>query len=175
MTTIPQRIFIVGVSGSGKTTLAKRLANKYALPHINMDDIVYPEGENRRVEGEEFIKKFKQLSHEPKWIIEGVFIFGIDDILNRADRIIWIDPPFFITFRRAFIRYFERLFTGKDTYGFWNWIQLLRFIQYFYNPNPEDVADKKNLRVSRPKTIQILNPFLHKVLHIQENNQTLHF
>lgn len=65
------RIRIVGGSGSGKTTLAKRLAEKYKIPHYDMDDM-YWEKDNPRPEKERD-RIIKSIVSKKNWVIEGVY------------------------------------------------------------------------------------------------------
>lgn len=88
------RVVIIGNSGSGKSTLAQRIADRLALPVLDLD-LIHWEGEGygrKRAEG-----VAQTLAAEaaggPRWIIEGVYGWLASAALPRAESLIWLDLP----------------------------------------------------------------------------------
>ena len=50
-----QRVIVIGTSGSGKTTMAKRLAERLAAPHIELDGLHW--GPNWTEEPDELLRE----------------------------------------------------------------------------------------------------------------------
>lgn len=88
---IGKKIVVVGVSASGKSAFSKRLSEKVGIPVTFMDAIMWnPCWEY--IGDEATVKKLRELSSKPEWIIEGyittasrVFLF------DQADTIIYLD------------------------------------------------------------------------------------
>lgn len=165
-----ERIFIVGLSGSGKTTLADILSKEYQLPHIDMDDIVYPSPAYKHISEAEFFKRAEELSEKPIWIIEGVYIFGMEPILQRADNIIWLDTNLTTALQRVFIREVKRKFSGDNKHSFKDTIDLMRFLVRFHYPNKLHEQDPNDTHISRNKTIKILEPYQDKLITLRSDH-----
>ena len=82
------RIHIIGPSGSGKSYLAERLAEKYSLPHYDLDDVRWD-----RTAGKYGVKQpdevrdrlLSELAAQSDWIIEGVYYAWVGQSFARAD------------------------------------------------------------------------------------------
>jgi len=89
-----KRIIIFGNSGSGKSTLAAEYAGKYKLPHLDLDTLAWkasspPERkslEDSSFEIDEFMKKNKN------WLVEGGYSDLLGLIIDRADKVIFLNP-----------------------------------------------------------------------------------
>ena len=82
-----ERIFITGGAGSGKTTLAARLAGRTGIPRYDVDRAERPPS----IGGD--------------WIVEGAHLWGMDDYVERADVVVWLDLPLRITIPRIVRRH----------------------------------------------------------------------
>lgn len=81
------RYYVTGGAGSGKTTLAARLARALDVPHYDVDRGRRPSGDERG------------------WIVEGAHLWGMDEFVDRADVVCWLDLPPRIAIRRILVRH----------------------------------------------------------------------
>lgn len=86
------RIAIVGAPGTGKTTLAKNLGKIYKLPILHLDHIHYKENWILR-DTEERNKIIIEESQKEKWILDGTFIDTLQERVDKADLVIFLDFP----------------------------------------------------------------------------------
>lgn len=90
------KIYIIGCSGSGKTWLADRLAEKYNIPHYDLDDIQWDNSsdcygiKNTPEKRSELLNKV--LENED-WIMEGVYYAWTGQCFADADLIYVLDVP----------------------------------------------------------------------------------
>ena len=86
----PSRIAVNGTSGAGKTTLARRLGVLLDLPCTEMDSLFHGPG---WVPSPDFLDKVATFTSRPGWVCE----FQYDDarglVADRADLMVWLDPP----------------------------------------------------------------------------------
>jgi len=100
------RVYILGPSATGKTTLAKKIAKKKNIPIFHSDFVLteYEGRKRRKLTKQEYMEKVNQLLDKDKWIFEGKHI--IHELLEAADKIIWLRTPLRITLYRQWKRYF---------------------------------------------------------------------
>lgn len=87
-----RKIAIIGCAGSGKTTLAFRLAQLTELPLYHLDQYYWKPGWQRE-EWEQFQKIHDELCQRPEWIIEGPYTKLLQNRLEHADVIVYLDIP----------------------------------------------------------------------------------
>ena len=88
-----QRVLIIGNSGSGKSWLARRLAEKIALPAIDLDNLNWEPGGYVKARAKEAVlKDALTMASEAHWIMEGVYGWIADSVLAYATHIIWLTP-----------------------------------------------------------------------------------
>ena len=110
------RILVLGSVGAGKTTLALKISEKFGLPVISSDEIVW-DSEWKRRSGEEVGKKLKFFKENDSWIFEGTLARNFVERLGLdADVLILLDYSKRIIFRRIFSRY-RRGRVEKSAYG----------------------------------------------------------
>lgn len=88
----PRRIVVKGASGGGKSTLARLLADRLALPYIELDALHH--GPNWTP-----VPEFRQivaasLDDDRGWVVDGNYdskLHGL--VVDRADLIVWLDLP----------------------------------------------------------------------------------
>ena len=158
------KINIIGPSGSGKTHLAKLLSEKYKVLNVNLDEVLFIKlsGKKRKEANKDrYLKKLKNIFKKKEWIIEG--LQPIKEVLDEAETIIWLRPPFYISLYQQWKRYFNDK-EQRENYGFLNNLKLSRYIlrQYFGKPtlitNPKKTWIKsagKELRKYEDKLIII--------------------
>ena len=95
-----RRVHIVGGMGTGKTWLSLRLGEVLGVPVHELDvgvDLV-------------------AVSKDPRWVTEGIFLWGIEPLLSRADAVVWLDLPYRVAVRRIVIRHFRLSLRGQNRY-----------------------------------------------------------
>ena len=90
---VAARIVVKGASGSGKTTLAGRLAEQLGLPHVELDALHH--GPNwSEPPLAEFRRRVAEATTGDRWVVDGNYDGKVGDILvERADLVVWLDPP----------------------------------------------------------------------------------
>jgi len=119
MIEIGRRIVVYGHSCSGKTTLAKRIAEKVAVPHVELDAIFWkPDWAEMPVD--EFRAGVSSLlkEHAVGWVFDGNYHSRIRDlVLPEADTAVWLRLPFRIVFWQALVRTVTRAWTKEPLWG----------------------------------------------------------
>jgi adenylate kinase family enzyme len=87
-----QRIAIVGTTGSGKTTLARTIAQRLAVPHIELDSL-YWEANWQPAPLEVFRTRLEPKSAAPAWVTDGNYRQVRDLVWERATALVWLDYP----------------------------------------------------------------------------------
>lgn len=96
-----QRVVILGVSGAGKSTLARALGAKLALPLVHLDVHFYKPGWVPR-DRDDFRARVAGALSGDRWIADGNFVSYLSDLtLARADTIVWISQPRWLSILRA--------------------------------------------------------------------------
>ena len=100
------RLCIIGYSGAGKSTLARALGEVLDVPVLHLDAVHWLPGWQERPdeEGRAMVNNF--LDRNGSWVIEGNYsALCFDRRMAEADKIIFLDLPCWLCFRRAFGRY----------------------------------------------------------------------
>ncbi|HET7682325.1 MAG TPA: AAA family ATPase [Marmoricola sp.] len=90
MAETPRRIIVNGVSGSGKTTLAAQLARRLDIPHVEIDGLHHGAGWKQRPE---FLDDVRALVRQEAWVTEYQYADARPLLLERADLVVWLDLP----------------------------------------------------------------------------------
>ena len=85
-----ERICIIGGSGTGKTTLANNLGKELNLPVYHIDGIHHLENWIIRNKDERD-KIILEKANQSKWIIDGTYHSTLQQRLEKADYIIYLD------------------------------------------------------------------------------------
>jgi uridine kinase len=146
-----ERVHIIGGGGSGKTTLARRLSARTRLPVIELDT---------RAE-------FDPAS--PAWISEGIFLWEIGHVLDRADMIVWMDLPRRVAFRRMVTRHIKLTVLRRNPHpGF---RKMSRFVwgqrEYYSAPARQPTGPMDWDALTRALTVEVLGPHRAKVVHLR--------
>ena len=86
------KIMIVGCCGAGKSTLSFKLAKHYDLPLYHLDQLYWKDNWVLS-ERDEYIVKHQELIEKPKWIIDGNYQSTMQERLEKADMVICLDLP----------------------------------------------------------------------------------
>ena len=111
-----QRISVVGNTGSGKTTLAEAVAARLGLPRLELDG-VFHQPDWQPLETEEFRRIVSDFTAAEGWVVDGNYSAVRDIVWDRADTVIWVDPPRHRLMRRLARRTLRRMATGAEL---WN-------------------------------------------------------
>jgi len=98
---------MVGASGSGKSTLGKELAARLAVPYVELDAISHQPGWTPLPE-EEFRRRVTAIVSAEGWVIDGNYSAVQPLVWERADTVIWLDPPRRTVMRRIIWRTIRR-------------------------------------------------------------------
>lgn len=103
------KILIIGIVASGKTTLAKRLSIENSINYYELDSIVHDDKLNKKRTNEEQQKIIENINKQNSWIIEGTLRKNLYNLLELADKIIYLDIPLNVRKRRILTRYIKQL------------------------------------------------------------------
>ena len=98
-----KRVMIVGQPGAGKSTLARLMGTITGLPVVHIDRIHWMPGWIERT-GPEKDRLCAEVHARDEWIFEGGRSPTWPERLDRADTLIWLDPPFALRVWRVFRR-----------------------------------------------------------------------
>ena len=141
------KIHIIGCSGTGKSYLAKRLSEKYNIPHFDLDDIFWDNSSDRygvKMPDEKRNLMLEDILRKNDWIIEGVFYDWLDGSFCDADVIILLDIPRSV-YRFRIIRRFVKRKLGmerakKETLS--SLVALLKWTDKFQDKNLPRIYEK---------------------------------
>lgn len=107
-----QRVVVYGVTGSGKSTTAARLSGVTGIDWYSVDDLTWqpgwvmlPTAEQRRM--------FADICARDRWILDTAYSAWLDLPLARADVIIALDHPRWVSFSQLVRRTVLRMVTGR--------------------------------------------------------------
>ncbi|MFG6117739.1 AAA family ATPase [Thalassobacillus sp. B23F22_16] len=108
-----KKIHIIGSVGSGKTTLAKELSSMLAIPHYELDNVVWlrdKTGDKKRTE-EERDSYLESIIQSESWIMEGVHLEEwVSNCFHGAEVIIFLDTNYSIRTYRIIKRFLKQKF-----------------------------------------------------------------
>jgi adenylate kinase family enzyme len=111
-----ERIVVVGDSCSGKTTLSQHLSERFAIPHIELDQLYWdPNWTPRPLE--DFRRSVESRIAGPRWIVDGNYHRLIDLVWGRATAGIWLDYPLPLVLGRAVRRSIRRIVRHEELFA----------------------------------------------------------
>ncbi len=166
MINTPERIFIIGTSGSGKTTLAKNLSETLSLPHIDLDPVRYPAGRDR-LSHEESTEAAKKIAEEEQWIAEGIYLYWVGPLLERADQIIWVDTPKNVAMYRIMKRHLLNRLKRSEEHGFLETIKFALDSRHQHSNKRTELGEEDG-QISPIVIAKTLAPFMDKVIKLMK-------
>jgi adenylate kinase family enzyme len=104
-----ERVAVVGPTGCGKTTLAKALAQRLAIPHIELDSF-YWDANWEIAPLDVFRARVQPAVAAPTWIADGNYSRVRDLVWTRATALVWLDYSRSLILWRLARRTVRRLF-----------------------------------------------------------------
>ena len=111
-----RRVSVVGNSGSGKSVLGRALAAALHVPYLELDSIFHLPGWTE-LPTDEFRARVKAAADGPGWVVDGNYSVVNDLVWDRADTVVWVDPPHPIAMARLTRRTLGRILTREEL---WN-------------------------------------------------------
>lgn len=157
------KIHIIGYSGTGKTYLAKKLSNKYNIPHYDLDNIYWDNSSQKygvKTEIEKRNKLLQNILEKDDWIIEGIYYKWLEQSFKNADIIYILDLPKYIYKLRIIKRFIKRKLkleiAKKETLK--SLLDLLKWTDKFQNEDMKEI-------------IKILEKYKEKVYFIKDKKE----
>lgn len=98
------KIVVLGVSASGKTTFTRELEKKTSITATHIDATMWKPGWEY-IGDEKTVAAIETASQGDSWIIEGYIVKDARvDLFNKADRILYLDYPNYLSAWRYLLR-----------------------------------------------------------------------
>ena len=162
-----KRIAIIGSSGAGKSTLARSLGQKLDLPIIHLDSYYWHSNWVETPQND-WDTIHQKLLNGDRWIINGNYGRTMDERLEAADTIIWLDFARELCLWRIIKRYLQyRGRVREDMADGCRERITWEFLQYVYNFPKQ----------RRPQILSRLNQHQNskKIVILQHPNQVKTF
>jgi adenylate kinase family enzyme len=101
----PHRILVAGVAGSGKSTLCRRITAATGIPYTELDGLYHGPGWTPQPD---FAQTVERITARPDWVAEWQYRAVRQMLLERAELLVWLDPPFRVTLRQVVRRTVRR-------------------------------------------------------------------
>jgi adenylate kinase family enzyme len=101
-----KKIAIIGCGGSGKSTLSLELGQALSLP-VHHLDMIFWKPNWTPMDHPEFLDIQSEIFAEDEWIVDGNYGSTMEQRLNQADTIIFLDLPTLSCLRGAVSRFFK--------------------------------------------------------------------
>jgi adenylate kinase family enzyme len=151
-----RRIFILGAAGSGKTTLARKVAGELNVDPVELDLDPFADR--------------AALAAGEEWVVEGIFLYDVEPLLERATTIVWLDLPRRVAQRRIITRHVKLSVLRRNRYkGIRQLVRFARGMRHYYvKPAREPRAADDWDALSRALTVKRLARHTEKVVHLRK-------
>ena len=149
------KILIVGTVGTGKTTLARKLSKEYNIKYYEIDSIVHDDINKKKRTPQQQNEIISNINKEDGWIIEGVLRENLEDLLEIAEKIIYLDIPKNIRNKRILTRYIKQKI-GIEKSNYKPNIEMLKMMFKWSNEfekNRDEFENKLNKYVDKLEVI----------------------
>lgn len=109
----PSRILFYGVTGSGKSSAAHAYAEASGLPEYSADDDVgwFPQWQQRGIEEQRRLAA--DIASREEWVLDSAYATWRDLVLPRAELIVALDYPRWVSLFRLLRRSLRRAASGQ--------------------------------------------------------------
>lgn len=109
----PSRILFYGVTGSGKSSAAREYSERSGIPAFSADDDIgwLPGWEQRSAEDQRNIAA--NIASKDRWVLDSAYRGWRDIVLDRAELVVALDYPRWLSLGRLVRRTFRRILTGE--------------------------------------------------------------
>lgn len=111
-----RRFSVVGTSGAGKTSLASAIAERLAIPHVELDGLYHQPGWQARAP-DEFRTAATAATDGDAWVVDGNYSIVQPMVWGRATHVVWLDYPRGLVMRRVVRRTLRRVALRQEL---WN-------------------------------------------------------
>lgn len=88
-----RRVSVLGVSGSGKSTTGRALAERLAVPFVELDALNHGPGWTEATDAE-LRARVRPIVELDAWVIDGSYRSKLGTLVaGRADTVVWLDLP----------------------------------------------------------------------------------
>ena len=175
------RIHVIGGPGTGKTTLARELGAYLKTEVYELDQIAFTGRDFDERPFPDRVAAIYGIANRPVWITEGLFVQWTDELLARADIIVWLDH---VNWERGFLRIARRFVKsaineGKKRQGLERFMRfpdyarhMKQLIQVFFSSRAyyNGKISRSTGRIeSRLTTAAFLKHYKDKVVHCYDD------
>jgi adenylate kinase family enzyme len=111
-----QRVSVVGTSCSGKTTIARRIADHYQIPHIELDKVFWQPNWTP-LPLDQYRSAVEALAAGDEWVIDGNYGKVRDLVWARTTDVVWMNLPLVTILWRVIKRTAHRVVTREELYA----------------------------------------------------------
>ncbi len=111
-----QRVLVYGVTGSGKSTLARQVAERTGLPLVEVDDLTWLPGWVQRPVDEQR-RMLTEVCAGERWVLDSAYGTWTDVVLARADLVVGLDYPRWVSLGRLLRRTAVRVVDRRQVCG----------------------------------------------------------
>ncbi|MCA9235072.1 MAG: hypothetical protein KDA44_06360 [Planctomycetales bacterium] len=110
------RILVVGNSAAGKSTLARALADRLAIPHVELDALYWqPQWQTTAID--EFRRQVAAAAAGDAWIADGNYMVVRDQLWPRATTVVWLNYSLPTVLARGVRRTLRRVVSREELFS----------------------------------------------------------
>lgn len=134
-------------------------------PCFELDHIGYENGAKRSLDVR--LEDVRRIASQPAWVSEGGFVWWVDDLLQSADVIVWLDLRWTLCYQRIVMRHLRADVAGNNAHpGF---LKMLRFAggvrPYYLDPVPAvPTTPDDDAAWNRAAVAQVLSAYVSKTI-----------
>jgi adenylate kinase family enzyme len=110
---VPSRILFFGVTGAGKSSAARAYSARSGLPEFSADDDIgwLPRWQQRSAEEQRALAA--AIAAQDRWVFDSAYAGWRDIVLSRAELVVALDYPRWLSLARLVRRSLRRSLTGQ--------------------------------------------------------------
>lgn len=143
---------IIGSVASGKTTLAKKISKENNIKYYEIDSVVHDDYVKRKRSNKEQQEILNQIIKNDSWILEGTLRKNLHNLLDEANKIIYINIPL----KKRKKRILKRFIKQKIGIEKCNYKPTIKMLKKMYQWTDEFEVNKNELETKLKKYKQKL-------------------